>query len=49
MIVCICRNIRESDFTTQAEMIERIMQSDHDCGQCQEYCQQLTELMYEVE
>ena len=49
MIVCICRNIKESDFATQVEMIERIMQLDHDCGQCQEYCQQLKELLYEVE
>jgi len=49
MIICVCRNIKESDFATQAELIERIMQLDHNCGQCQQYCQQLTELLYEVE
>ncbi len=41
MIVCVCRNIRESDFATQEQLIERIMQLDHNCGQCQEYCRQL--------
>ena len=44
MIICVCRNIRESDFETQEELIERIMQLDHSCGQCQEYCKQLKEL-----
>lgn len=38
VIVCVCRNIKESDFKTKEEMIQRIMQLDHDCGQCQEYC-----------
>lgn len=49
MIICVCRNIKESDFANKAELIERIMQLDHSCGQCQEYCQQLKELLYEVE
>ena len=44
MIICICRNIREADFKTKQEMIERVMQLDHNCGQCQEYCQKLQEL-----
>jgi hypothetical protein len=41
MIICVCRNIRESDFETQEQLIERIMQLDHNCGQCQEYCRTL--------
>ena len=49
VIICVCRNIKESDFETQEQMIERIMQLDHNCGQCQEYVQKLKELLYEVE
>ena len=40
MIICVCRNIREQDFETQEEMIQRVMQCDHRCGQCQRYVQQ---------
>jgi bacterioferritin-associated ferredoxin len=40
MIICVCRNIREQDFETKEDMIQRVMQSDHNCGQCQRYCQQ---------
>ena len=49
MIICVCRNIKESDYQTQEELIQRIMELDHNCGKCQEYCQQLKELLYEVE
>jgi hypothetical protein len=49
MIICVCRNIKESDFETKDQLIERIMQLDHNCGQCQVYCKQLKELLYEVE
>ncbi len=49
MIVCVCRNIKESDFETKEELIERIMQCDQNCGQCQQYCTKLKELLYEVE
>ncbi len=49
MVVCVCRNIKESDYTRQEDLIERIMQADHNCGQCQEYCSKLKELLYEVE
>lgn len=49
MIICVCRNIKESDFDTSEQMIERIMQLDHNCGQCQEYCNKIKELLYEVE
>jgi bacterioferritin-associated ferredoxin len=49
MIICVCRNIRESDFETQEQLIERIMQLDHNCGQCQLYGEQLKALLHEVE
>lgn len=49
MVICVCRNIKESDYTRQEDLIERIMQSDHNCGQCQAYVQKLKELLYEVE
>lgn len=49
VIICVCRNIKESDFDTSEQMIERIMQLDHNCGKCQEYVQKLKELLYEVE
>lgn len=49
MIVCVCRNLRESDFKTQEQMILRIMELDHHCGQCRDYAQKLKELLYENE
>jgi hypothetical protein len=45
----VCRNIKESDFSRQEDLIERIMQNDYNCGQCQQYVKKLTELLYEVE
>jgi len=44
VIICVCRNIKESDFTSRKELIERIMQLDHNCGQCQIFCQHLQKL-----
>jgi hypothetical protein len=35
MVVCKCRDIREEDYPTEAELKERIMQTDFNCGQCQ--------------
>lgn len=49
MIICVCRNIKESDYSRQEELIDRIMQTDYNCGQCQQYVQKLKELLYEVE
>jgi hypothetical protein len=37
MIVCVCRNIRESEYSSEEELKARIMQSDFKCGQCQLY------------
>jgi len=48
MIICVCRNIRESDFETQQQLIERIMQLDHNCGQCQEYYQKFLDLQRQI-
>jgi hypothetical protein len=47
MIVCVCRNIRDSDFVRQQDLIDRIMQLDHHCGQCQKFCQHLQKLNQE--
>lgn len=37
MIICICRDIRESDFETEAELRERVFRDDFVCGKCKEY------------
>jgi hypothetical protein len=35
MIVCVCRNIKTSEFTNEDVLKERIMQNDFKCGLCQ--------------
>lgn len=35
MIVCICRNIRDSDYDTPEEVRSRVMMDDYVCGTCQ--------------
>ena len=47
MIICVCRNIKESDFSRQEDLIERIMKTDKNCGQCQQYVQTLKDLLNE--
>jgi len=49
MIICVCRNIKESDFQTHEELIQRILELDYNCGQCKEYCQQIKQSQVEVE
>lgn len=39
MVICVCRGINESDFETEQELHERIMEDDHVCGCCQRYIQ----------
>ncbi len=39
MVICVCRNIKTSDFDTTEDLINRIMQMDHCCGKCKEYCE----------
>lgn len=41
MIICICRRIKESDFETKEELLKRIMETDINCGQCQEFIELL--------
>lgn len=36
MVVCICRNIRDSEYSDQNELIERLLQDDLSCGKCLE-------------
>ena len=35
MIVCICRNIKSSEYSSEEELKDRIMQDDFQCGLCQ--------------
>ena len=37
MIICICRNIKDSDYSSKEELLNRLSQSDINCGQCQKY------------
>jgi hypothetical protein len=37
MIVCVCRDIKDSDYTTPTALKQRIMQNDADCCTCQAY------------
>jgi hypothetical protein len=36
MVICICRNIRESDYADRADLEQRVLQGDHCCGKCLE-------------
>ena len=36
MYVCICRKIRDSEYSTKEELIERLLQDDCECGKCVE-------------
>lgn len=49
MIICICRNIKDSDYSTNEELIQRVMEQDACCGQCQEYCSQLVKHTIDLE
>jgi hypothetical protein len=40
MIVCVCRNIKESDYDTSDELLNRLKDVDICCGHCVEYCEQ---------
>ena len=35
MIACVCRNIQESDYSSEQELKSRVMESDFKCGLCQ--------------
>ena len=34
MYICICRSLKESDFETEQEKNERLLQDDCECGKC---------------
>jgi hypothetical protein len=36
MVVCSCRNIRDSQYNSIEELMARIMEGDHCCGRCLE-------------
>lgn len=38
MYVCICRNIKESDYPNREQLIDRLSRDDLVCGSCIEYC-----------
>jgi len=35
MVVCICRNIKTSEYKSEEELKQRIMENDFHCGLCQ--------------
>jgi len=43
MIICVCRNIKQSDYKSKNELISRLTEDDVSCGQCLNYCKQLKE------
>lgn len=50
MIVCVCRNIKTSDYESEDELKQRIMENDFCCGLCQmQYMDKDRELLYEVD
>ena len=49
MIICICRNIKDSDYDTREQLIQRVMEQDSCCSQCQEYCSQLVKHTIDLE
>ena len=34
MIVCICRDIRESHYDNREDLIKRVLEKDYCCGKC---------------
>lgn len=34
MIICLCRNIRDSDYSNKNELIKRLYEEDKVCGIC---------------
>lgn len=36
MVICSCRNIRESDYSTKIELMQRVLEDDLVCGSCRE-------------
>jgi hypothetical protein len=34
MVICSCRNIRESQFPNREELVARVLEDDYCCGKC---------------
>lgn len=34
MIICICRDIRESHYSNREDLIKRVLEEDYCCGTC---------------
>lgn len=43
MIVCVCRNIRDTDYATTEELVARLEEDDVECGKCLEYVKELND------
>ncbi len=37
MVICSCRNIKESDFDNEEDLIKRLFEDDFSCGMCTDY------------
>jgi len=37
MILCVCRNIRESDYDNSGDLLKRLYENDLNCGKCLDY------------
>jgi len=37
MILCVCRNIRESDYDNTSDLLKRLYENDLKCGKCLDY------------
>lgn len=50
MIVCVCRNIKSSEYESEEDLKQRIMENDFHCGLCQlQFIDKDKELLYEVD
>jgi bacterioferritin-associated ferredoxin len=41
MIVCVCRNISDQQYTNQEELVERLLEEDLQCSACMNYIKEL--------
>ena len=37
MILCVCRDIRESDYDNSGDLLKRLYENDLNCGKCLNY------------
>lgn len=41
MIVCVCRNISDQQYSTKEELVERLQEKDRQCSACMSYVKEL--------